>query len=501
MKKATIALLLCISCILSGCIPNIIAPDTTGHIHLDGDNNGICDNCQTSLIVTVDIYNINDLHGKVADADTHPGVDELTTYIKNAAKPQNNVLLLSTGDMWQGSTESNMTEGLLTTDWMNDIGFAAMTLGNHEFDWGEEPVRKNSEAADFPLLAINIYDRSTNQPVDYCQGSVVVEYDGIQIGIIGAIGDCYSSIASEQVKDIYFKTDDELTNLVKAESAKLRSEGVDFIIYSIHDGFEDSKGAGITKVTSSNLSYYYDTELSNGYVDLVFEGHTHQRYLLQDVHGVYHMQNGGDNKGISYAKLQINSVTGTSQVSNPKLIPTGEYALLEDDPIVNDLLEEYDALISPALRVVGKNATRKHGTEMRQLVADLYYEFGEELWGDQYDITLGGGFISIRAPRELPAGEVTYAQLQALFPFDNQLVLGSIQGRDLLEKFIETDNSNYFIYRKDSTSINPNKTYYIIVDTYSSNYGPNKITEIARYDEKFYARDLLADYIEAGNLD
>lgn len=500
MKKNILIFMLCLLLILCGCSPVDVATDDVGCVHADSDDNGICDSCQISLIVTVDIYSINDLHGKVADADTHPGVDELTTYIKNAEK-NSNVLLLSTGDMWQGSTESNRTEGLLTTEWMNDIGFDAMTLGNHEFDWGEEPVKKNAEAAQFPFLAINIYDRATNKQVEYCQSSVVVEYDGIQIGIIGAMGDCYSSIASEQVKDIYFKTDDELTNLVKAESEKLRSEGVDFIIYSIHDGFEESKGAGITKVTSNKLSYYYDAALSNGYVDLVFEAHTHQRYLLQDVHGVYHMQNGGDNKGISFAKIQVNSVTGTSQVNNPKLIATGEYALMEDDPIVNDLLQEYDAMISPALRVVGNNAKRRSANEMRQLVADLYYQFGQEKWGNEYDIALGGGFISIRAPRELPTGEVTYAQLQALFPFDNQLVLGAIQGRDLLDKFIETENSNYFICRKDSASINPNKTYYIIVDTYSSNYAPNRITEIARFDEKFYARDLLADYIALGKLD
>ena len=501
MKKAAIALILCFIYLLGGCNLNAASPENAGCVHTDADDNGSCDLCSVSVIVTVDIFNINDLHGKIADADTHPGVDELTTYIKNAEETRQNVLLLSTGDMWQGSTESNMTEGLLTTDWMNDIGFAAMTLGNHEFDWGEEPVKKNAEAAEFPFLAINIYNRATKAPVDYCQASVVVEYDGIQVGIIGAIGDCYSSIASEKVEDIYFVTDDDLTKLVQKEAEKLRSEGVDFIIYSIHDGFEDSKGAGITKVTSSNLAYYYDTMLSDGYVDLVFEGHTHQRYLLQDVHGVYHMQNGGDNKGISYAKVQVNSVTGTSSVSNPKLITTGEYALLEDDPIVNNLLQQYDHLISPALRVVGQNRKFRSGNEMRQLVADLYYKFGKELWGDEYDITLGGGFVSIRAPRELPAGDVTYAQLQALFPFDNELVLGSIQGRDLLNQFIETENSNYFICRKDSASINPDKTYYIIVDTYSSNYGPNKITEIARYDEKFYARDLLADYIEAGNLD
>ena len=78
------------------------------------------------------------------------------------------------------------------------MGFVAMALGNHEYDWGEEYVEANAELAEFPFIAINIYDRDTNQLVDYCQPSVVVEAGDIQIGIIGAMGNCYSSIASEK---------------------------------------------------------------------------------------------------------------------------------------------------------------------------------------------------------------------------------------------------------------------------------------------------------------
>ena len=183
--------------------------------HKDSDKNGICDSCRESVMTTFDVYSINDLHGKIADGADHPGVDELTTYLEQARQTDDNVILLSAGDMWQGSWESNLTDGILTTDWMNEAGFTAMTLGNHEFDWGEEMIGKNAEFAQFPLLAINVYDRQTDMPVPYCHSSVVVEFDGIQVGIIGAIGDCYSSIAPEKVADIYFKIGPQLTELVK----------------------------------------------------------------------------------------------------------------------------------------------------------------------------------------------------------------------------------------------------------------------------------------------
>lgn len=469
--------------------------------HVDDDSNGACDLCRESVFVYFDFYNINDLHGKLADADSHIGVDELTTFLKTARNDNPNSIFLSTGDMWQGSSESNLTRGQIMTDWMNDLDFASMTLGNHEFDWGEDAIRENSETAEFPILAINVYDRDTNQRVEYCEPSVIVEGNGVQIGIIGAIGDCYSSIAVDKCEGVYFKTGGELTSLVKAESDRLRQQGVDFIVYTLHDGYGSTKSGSVTSVGASDLRSYYDTSLSDGYVDLVFEGHTHQGYRLMDEHGVYHLQNRGDNKGgISYVRVVINSVTGSYDVRATELLSTAKYKNLEDDPIVNQLLNKYEDQISKAGQVVGYNTAYRGRDVMRQYVADLYYKAGVEAWGDQYDIVLGGGFMSIRAPGYLTAGEVTYGDLQALFPFDNDLVLCSVKGRDLLNKFINTSNDNYFICCGDYGTIDYNATYYIVVDTYSAYYAPNRLTVVEEYEKGIYARDLLAEFIEAGGL-
>lgn len=480
-------------------------PDDGCQQHVDSGDDGKCDNCGVSTLVIIDFYTINDLHGKIADADTHPGVDELTTYLKKAKKTDDHVILLSTGDMWQGSSESNLTQGLLTTDWMNHLDFAAMALGNHEYDWGEDPIVSNDKLADFPFLAINVYDRQTNKQVSYCKSSVMVKAGDVQIGIIGAIGDCYSSISKEKVEDVYFKVDDELTKLVKNESAKLRSKGADYIVYLLHDGYGRSTSATTTSIQGSALSSYYDTSLSNGYVDLVFEGHTHQRYILKDEYGVYHLQNKGDNKGISHVEISINTANGSSKTRSADLITTGTYANMADDPIVEKLLDKYAEDVSVGTDVLGKNARQRGSSELAQLVADLYYKKGLELWGDEYDIVLGGGFMSVRSPYNLDAGDVTYGMLYSLFPFDNDLVLCSIQGKYLQYRFFETDNDRYYLSYGDygkhvKNNIDPDATYYVVVDSYSSVYAPNKLTEIARYEEKYYARDMLADYAKAGGF-
>ena len=437
MKKTI--LLLALLALLSGC-----AIQQGACAHKDSDNNGVCDSCRESVMTTFDLYSVNDLHGKIADGADHPGVDELTTYLEQARQTDDNLILLSTGDMWQGSAESNLTDGILTTDWMNEVGFTAMALGNHEFDWGEEAVEKNAAFAQFPLLAINIYDRDTDMPVEYCRPSVVVEFDGIQVGIIGAVGDIYSSIAPEKVADICFKTGYQLTELVKEEAQRLRAAGVDFIVYCLHDGYGQSIPAG-SFISRGNMASYYDASLSDGYVDLVFEGHTHQQYLVRDIYGVYHLQNRGDNRGgISHVEVSINTVTGDFSVDVQELVSTHAYSSLEDDPVVQELLEKYSEEIAKGTQPLGMNRKWQDSDELGQLVAELYYRLGREAWGREYDVVLGGGLVSVRSPYHLEPGQVTYGQLHTLLPFDNDIVLCSIRGSDLLERFINSDNRKYF---------------------------------------------------------
>ncbi len=480
--------------------------DTPSCKHKDSDDNGTCDVCSTSVLVLFDFYAVNDLHGKFADTDDNVGVDELTTYLKNAQKTDDNAVFLATGDMWQGSSESNLTKGFIITDWMNELDFAAMTLGNHEFDWGSEHIANNEKIAEFPILAINVYDRTTNKRVDYCEASTIVDMDGIQIGIIGAIGDCYSSIAVDKCDDVYFKVGRDLTSLVKAESDSLRARGADFIVYILHDGYGKSQSGSVKQVTSSDIASYYDTSLSDGYVDLVFEGHTHQGYRLKDQYGVYHLQHRGDNKGgISHVEIAINSVTYSNTVYAADLVTTGQYQSLSDDPLINELLKKYDDVISPANKVLGYNRAYRNSDYLCQLMADLYYDLGVEVWGDDYNIVLGGGFINTRSPYKLVAGDVTYADIQSIFPFDNQLMLCSVQGYNLRNKFFQTSNSSYFIGYGDygasvRNNINNNSTYYVVVDSYTANYAPNRLTIIKEYDPTVFGRDLLAEYIKQGGL-
>lgn len=472
--------------------------------HVDADDNGKCDECDVSIVIILDFYAINDLHGKFANTDSDIGVDELTTYLKNAYETDDNTIILSSGDMWQGAPESNLTKGLIITDWLNYLGIVSMTLGNHEFDWSSEYVRENAAIAEFPLLAINIYDNATGKLASYCEPSVMVERDGVKIGIIGAIGDCYNSISSSMVTDVHFKTGSALTALVKAEADRLRAAGAELIVYSLHDGY-GSSSSGAVNMSASSMSAYYDTALSNGYVDIVFEGHSHQQYIHIDNYGVYHLQGGGDNDGISHIEITLNIIEDSFTVNNAEIVRGHQYSSLPDDPIVDILLDKYDHIISEASEYLGQNRTYRNSTFLKKLVAQLYYAAGMEEWGDEYDIALGGGFMSVRSPYNLYAGDVVYGDLLSLLPFNNDIVLCSISGYKLKQCFFETTNDNYYISYGEygesiKNKINNNATYYVITDRYTLDYSWNGLTYVDSLGPDIFARDLVAEYIKEGNL-
>ena len=226
---------------------------------------------------------------------------------------------------------------------------------------------------------------------------------------------------------------------------------------------------------------------------------------MRDSKSVYHLQNSGDNGGISHAEIEYNFANGDYTVTEAGQVSSSKYRDLTPAPIVSTLVDKYKDIILKAEEVVGQNRYTRNEDAILSTVARLYFEAGNARWGDKYDIVLGGGFMSVRSPYKLYAGTLKYADLQAVLPFDNELVLCSVKGRELSSKFINTNNDNYYIYCGDygssiKNNINSNATYYLITDSYSAYYAPNKLTVIEKYDSKTFARDLLADYIKAGKF-
>lgn len=453
--------------------------------------------------VGFDIFAFNDTHGNASDTPGKGiGIAKVTTLLKDLTKDKESVII-SQGDMWQGSVESNYTHGLLMTDWMNQLGFVSMTVGNHEFDWGQEAIKENIEIAEFPMLGINVLHESNHERVDYLQPSTTFMRGDAKIGVIGAIGNCLSSISSSMVKGIYFATDSELSNLVKAESKRLREEEkCDFVIYSIHGSARDDEEEN------------YDITLSSDrYVDLVLEGHTHSPYCYTDDAGIYHVQSAANNVGFYQLSVDLNMKYKSFDIT-PKYRDTSaysSYSSLTPDAETSALFEKYAPMYEHVYKDVGYNDYFRDANALRSLIAELYLSAAMEKWGSQYTIALGGGYLSCRG-RGLPAGVVSYGKLAELFPFDNDVVLCSTTA----EYFVNTsyyngENTNYFCswseegkriqQRLSQGEMGGSELIYLVTDTYNSDYAPNHLTVLDHLAYGgLYARDLLSDYAESGGF-
>lgn len=440
---------------------------------------------------TFDIYALNDTHGAVKDTSSTAGIEKTSTYLKNKMQENKNSFVFSSGDMWQGSMYSNNTRGLLMSEWMNEIDIKSMTFGNHEFDWGNEAILNNKNKANFPFLGINIFDSSTNERVDYADASITFTIDNVKFGIIGAIGNFYSSISGSKVKDIYFKVDSELSTLVINEAQRLKNEeNCDFIIYSLHDN-TDGCDASIT---------------ASGYVDIVFEAHSHESYVTTDDSGIYHVQGGGYNKFISHATVTIDKSTNEKSIS-AETISTSSFLDLSEDSKTTALINSYMDVIGNPSEVVGYNKSEIKSASLSDLVASLYLSKGESLW-PSYNLVLGGGYIVSRTPYYLSKGNVTMETLFNLYPFDNNLELCSASGAFLKSNYTTSSNTYHVQYNSTLDSLNSSTIYYFITDTYGSDYyiyGNGKSRTGASTfkvidSKEIYARDLLKEYIASGNL-
>src|SRR5436190_2843300 len=108
---------------------------------------------QKSATLTISVVATSDLHGGVLARDDRGGLAMLGGYVHNLraarASDGGGVLLVDSGDMFQGTLESNLNEGAAVVNAYNTLGYSAAAIGNHEFDYGptgpEETVQKPGE--------------------------------------------------------------------------------------------------------------------------------------------------------------------------------------------------------------------------------------------------------------------------------------------------------------------------------------------------------------------
>ena len=444
----------------------------------------------------VDFYAINDFHGAISN-DSYfgePGLAKVASYLKDKQDDApDNTVILSSGDMYQGSYDSYHNRGRVITESMNNIGFVSNTIGNHEFDWGTEDIINNTQWADFGMLGANIMNYpNTSTKADIGEEYVIIEKGHLRIGIIGVIGESQiNSINSRYMQDLYFQ---EPTQIIKDLSTELRQQqNCDIVVLSIHGGQEE-----------------VDSSIPKGkYVDAIFCAHSH-RNQSSIINGVPFIQGGNNGKFVSNIRLSFNYASNAVSYVTRGNTYEGQLETYGEDSAVKAIIDNYASFSNPAkLREVGS-------------LTDTLYRSGTLPNMANYAVAAKAQELSINIDfaltnygrSDIPSGNVNYGDLFKGLPFDNYVYIVRSTGRNI--KSQAGASSNYFYRVKDYTSLSDTSYYTVaVVDyvllhqniskqyNYFTDYNPT--TDYMGYlmnnsSQPYFPRDLLEEqFIQAPN--
>lgn len=404
--------------------------------------------------LTISVLALNDLHGRVVALPVFAGYVNALRQVRE--REGGGVVVLDAGDMFQGSLESNLTEGASVFAAYRALGMHAVALGNHEFDFGpvgEGPgdgdpqgaLKARLREATFPVLSVNLVTTTGEPPnLPGLSRSALIEVAGVKVGVIGAL----TRATAEIVMPAFFAGLDvvDAAPLVAEHAAALRAAGAKIVLGAFHLGAECERFDDPYDLTScSDDREVFDLveALPERSLDAVVAGHTHA--------GVAHFVKGvpiveAYSRGRAFSRVDL--VLDAKTHSVIRAIPHPPHELcprlnepvcsasdyegqrVTADPRVEAALAEGRALAQKKrAELVGPTLTepipREHNREsaLGNLFADLLLA---EVKGADLAILNGGGFRA-----DLPEGPLSYGALYEAMPFDNRVATVRLSGEEL----------------------------------------------------------------------
>jgi len=391
------------------------------------------------------IFYTNDIHTYI-DNHMGEGSENGLTYSKIAALkdayPQ--ALLVDAGDHIQGTAYGQMDSGQTIIDLMNAAGYDLATLGNHEFDYGQEGrIQVTDEWADFPYISANFYHEKDGTPQDTVLDSYqILEANGKKIAFVGiTTPETITSSAPSYFQDengayIYgIAAGSDGSDLYKAVQTAInqaQAEGADHIIALGHLGMDPSSKPWTSQDVIANTAG----------LDAFIDGHSHtvmEQEMLADKDGneVLLTQTGSYLNAIGRLVISPDGTMTSALLDSDDLAalaPDKDVLAIEDAWIgeVNDKLGEvigYSEVTFDNYDSDGNRLVRRQSTNTGDFAADaLYYLFDEMEMDVDAAVMNGGGIRNAGL-----AGELSYLDCKEIHPFGNVACLLTVTGQQLLD--------------------------------------------------------------------
>lgn len=369
-------------------------------------------------VETATIVHTNDMHGRMLEAgvtDDDLGLAFVHGVYDYYQEASDEAILLDVGDAIHGTNNVHLSEGLAMIEVMNNMGYTAMTVGNHEFNYGWERLLELNEQAEFPLLAANVVYDGTNEP--FLDASTQWELFDNTIEIFGlATKDTPVATHPSNVEGLIFNDEVEAAR----QHVEAIDEGIDHLLLLSHAGYSIDQQIA---------------EQVDG-IDLIIGGHSHTRIDNPTYHnGTFIAQAWEHTKTVGV--VHLNFVNGELVEIEGELISEKDGFVPNESTLA--MAEEIAAQVEEELsEVIGsidvdledsrdaERVIRHRETNLGNLVADAVRSRTDA----DLAIMNGGG---IRA--SIPAGEVTLNDVITVLPFVNLVEAIEVEGSVILEAF------------------------------------------------------------------
>ena len=388
------------------------------------------------------ILHTNDVHCGVQDTI---GYDGLMLYKKQLLKKYNNVILVDAGDHVQGGIMGLVTNGESIIEIMNKLEYDAVTLGNHEFDYGITQLETLEKLLNCSYISANYCYRKNKTSI--YPPYKIIEKGNKKIGFIGIatpdtlIRTYLITLVDDSGETIYDflhqNNNKELYERIQKLVEELKKENVDYIIIIGHFGKD-----GISSIENTSVNLLKNIKNVDAFID----GHTHQLYsyasLDKDGKNITLVQTGTklanigiltihENGAISHKN--INEVPYEPHLENETLNITRNnkvrYVDKEMNEFINNLFDSFSDKLNIKIGEIDFNLRVESTSKIEEnafcnFLSDSFREFGE---ADISIVNLG----EIRS--DIKKGNITYKDVLNSIPFSNDIFVKEIPGKNILE--------------------------------------------------------------------
>jgi len=408
------------------------------------------------------ILSTTDMHGRIFPIDYYTnkydnvGIAKVATLIKEARKNDPDLLLLDSGDTIQGTpleyihNRSNNTppDPMMLT--MNALKYDAMTVGNHEYNFGLKVLEKARSEAKFPWLSANSYGRASDK--SHYQPYIIKEVQGVRVGILGLTTPGIPNWENlPNYEGLEFR---ETVGEAKKWVPILRDkEKVEVVVIAMHMGIEEDLRSGQlnpSNVPNENAALAIARQVPG--VDVILMGHTHVPVNDLFVNGVLLTQANRWASHIARVDLYLDKTSAggwQTAAKTARIIPVTEKT--EIDPEIAKIGEPYDKETQAWLsRAIGESAEeltardcRSRDTAIIDLIQRVQLEAGKA------DVSLAACF---NPQAQIPRGSVSVRDIAGLYEYENTLVTLELTGQQLKDAL--EHSAHYFKEYQPGSSLN-----------------------------------------------